>query len=177
MRRFLLITPLVILAILAIADTLVLVLANNEDFLKRQAGKYVFEVTGRQLVIDGSLELTLGRETTLEASGIRFSNAAWAEAPDMATVGFLKVGIEVPSLFSKLPTVTEVILADCSVELLRNESGDLNWDVLPEKPEDPVREQKKEGDALVPVLLKSITVQDCGLQADSPGRESPLEAR
>ena len=84
MRRFLLITPLVLLAIVAIAVALVLVLANNEDFLKRQAGQYVFEATGRQLVIDGPLELTLGRETTLEASGIRFSNAAWAESPDLA---------------------------------------------------------------------------------------------
>lgn len=177
MRRFLLITPLVLLAILAIAATLVLVLVNNEGFLKRQAGKYVFEATGRQLVIDGPLELSLGREATLEASGIRFSNAAWADSPDMATVGFLKVGIDIPSLFGELPTVTEVILADCSVELLRNESGDLNWDVLPDKPEDTVRKPKKEGDALVPVLLKNISIQNCGLQADSPGRESPLEAR
>ncbi len=68
MRRFLLITPLVLLAVLAVAVALVFYLANNEDFLKGQAGKFVFEATGRQLTFEGPLELSLGRETTLEAS-------------------------------------------------------------------------------------------------------------
>jgi uncharacterized protein involved in outer membrane biogenesis len=176
MRRFFLLTFALLLAVVAIAAALTLYLANDEDFLKGQARKYVFELTGRQLSIDGPLELTLGRETTLEASGIRLSNAAWAGTPDMATAGLLKVGIDVPSLFSRLPVITELVITDCSLEIVRNGAGDLNWDVLAEKAEAPVKKPKDDSAPLVPVLLKSISIRDCGLLADGPDREAPLRA-
>ena len=57
MRRFLLITLLLLLAVLIITVGVAFYLLNNEDFLKGQAGKYAFEFTGRELAIDGPLIL------------------------------------------------------------------------------------------------------------------------
>ena len=177
MRRLFLLTFSLLLVLVAITAALTLYLANDEDFLKGQARKYVFELTGRQLSIDGPLELTLGRETTLQVSGIRLSNAAWAGTPDMATAGLLKVGIDVPSLFDRLPVITEIVITDCSLEIVRNGAGDLNWDVLAQKTEEPAKKPKDDSAPLVPVLLKSVSIRDCGLLADGPDRETPLVAQ
>lgn len=177
MRRFLIISLSLLFVLPIIAAGIFLYLANNEDFLKTQAGKYAFKYTGRQLVIDGPLGLSLGRETALEAAGIRLSNAAWAKSPDMIRVGNLRVSLDVPSLFDKVPHIVEIELEDCSIELSRNTSGEANWDVLPEKNGASRPQPDNDEGNLIPITLGHLNIRNCSLLRDSSEQEQALEVR
>ena len=72
-----------------------------------------------RLNIDGPLEISFGRVTTLEARGIRFANPDWAQSPELFRAGRLRIGIDLPSLFSNQPRLTEIVLEDCAVALER----------------------------------------------------------
>lgn len=172
MRRFLFIT----LAALAILVVLVVGagawLLNDESFLKNQAGKYARQYTGRELTVSGPLDLEIGRQTTLDARGIRFANAAWAETPDLLLVGHLRVTIDIPSLLSDLPYLPFFQLEDCSINLQENEAGEANWDVLPGQEAPQTVDVNDAG--LLPVILHELQIDRCRLTVDSPDREKPL---
>ena len=137
MRRFLLIALVALLVLTLLIFGAGAWMINDEDFLKAQLGKQVHKYTGRELVVSGPLNIDLGRETSIHAEDITFSNADWADRPDMVQVGQLGVRIDVPSLFSdRRPTIPWVHISDCSIDLLEDESGQENWDVLPPSPKE-----------------------------------------
>ena len=172
MRRFLLIA-LLVLAVLLLAVTGICVwLLNDEAFLKKQVGKYTHEYTGRELVIAGPLELDLGRETTIEVSGIGLANAPWADSPQMLEIGHVKVTVELPSLFKDLVYLPYLHLENCSIEILENEAGASNWDFPGET---DVPEEEEPG--LLAIALKDLLVKNCSLVYNEPGMDSPLDVR
>ena len=173
MRRFFLIVLLALCGLIVVLLGTAAWLLNDEAFLKKQAVQYTRQFTGRELVISGPLSLELGRETTLEARGITLANPPWAEAPHMVEVGHVRVTLEVSSLFGDLVYLPDLLLEDCSLALLENDSGERNWDFpgARDKPE-------KEKDAgLLPVALREVTIDRCRLVYDEPGRAQELEVR
>jgi len=172
MRRILLIS-FAILVLFAVAGAgIAWYLLNDQDFLKARLSAAVLDQTGRDLVVDGPLRLDLGRQTTIEARGIRFSNADWADAADMVSLGRLRVTIDVPSLFDDVPVIPSLLLEDCDIRLEKNEAGEANWDVLPEARDEPKRE--KEPARGPPVLLLDTQLRNCHLKHDAPQRDQPL---
>ena len=127
MRRKLLIASLTVIFLVVVAIGISAWLINDEDFLKNRLTHYAHEYTGRELAVTGPLDLSLGRETTIEAHGISFSNAPWAENPEMVRIGRVKVALDIPSLFDDFPYLPYFLLEDCSIELLKNEAGEANW--------------------------------------------------
>ena len=172
MRSRLSVLLLGFLVILAVVVGLALYLLNDEDFLKAKLGEFVRQQTGRDLVVDGPLLLDLGRQTTIEARGIRFRNAGWADPADMVSLGHLRVTIDVPSLFDDVPVIPSLLLEDCDIRLEENEAGEANWDVLPEAQDEPERD--KEPARGPPVLLLDTQLRNCHLKHDAPERNQPL---
>lgn len=172
MRRFLLIAILVLAGLFVVAIGLGTWLLNDEEFLKEQVAKYTREYTGRELLIAGPLKLDLGRDTTIEASGITLGNAPWAENPYMLEIGHARVTLEVPSLFEDLVYLPYLQLEDCTVEILENEAGAGNWDFPGDVEED---EEKDPG--LLAVALNDLVIENCSLVYDEPGRAKPLDVR
>ena len=70
MRRFVLIAILVLTVLLITTTGIGWYLLNDEAFLKSKASYFVLKYTGRELTIDGPLQLRVGRETTLEAGQV-----------------------------------------------------------------------------------------------------------
>jgi len=171
MRRLLLIFVVVLVALLAVAAGVAWYLLENEDFLKAKLSAFVLEKTGRELAIDGALQVDLGRDTTVEAAGIRLANAASTDTPDMARIGHLKVTVDIPSLFGRTPMVRLLVVEDCSLDLVENESGEANWDLWPAAP----AETKPSEQSDWPVLLQYVQVRNCRLSHSSPSRERPLD--
>jgi uncharacterized protein involved in outer membrane biogenesis len=170
MRRILLALLALVVALIAIAAGFAWYATQNESFLKSQIHAFVLKQTGRELEIDGLLRLDLGRETTLEAEGIRFANAAWADNPEMARIGRLRVAIDVPSLFVETPIVRLLVVEDCSLDLVKNEHGEANWDLWPQAPV----ETRSPAESDLPVLLMDAQIRNCRLSHASPSREQPL---
>lgn len=172
MRRFLLISVLVLVVLLVAVLGVAFWLLNDEAFVKEQLVRLTREYTGRELVISGPFHLSLGRETTVEASGITLANPAWSDDPYMVEVGRARVTIEIPSLFGDLVYLPYLLLEDCAVQILENETGESNWDF----PGDEEPEAEEEG-AVLPFALRDIDISTCQLLYDEPAREQELDVR
>ena len=69
-------------------------------FVKTHVERWVSDTTGRDFAIDGQFSVDLAGQSTVIAEDIRFSNAVWAETPQMIIVGRAEVRIDLWSIFS-----------------------------------------------------------------------------
>jgi uncharacterized protein involved in outer membrane biogenesis len=171
MRRLLLISLTLLIVLVAVGAGIGWYLINDEAFLKSRLNAYVLKETGRQLSVDGPLRLIPGRETTVEAEGIRFANAVWADEPDMVRIGRLRVVIDMLSLFKDTIVIPVLSVEDCAVSLVEREKGPTNWDVLPESAETAESSSSEQ----VPVVLLDAQIRNCRLSHSAPDREQPLQ--
>lgn len=172
MRRIFVIGLGAILLLLVLTASVALYLVNDQAFIKQRLAAYALETTGRQLIVNGTLDLSLGLEASLEARDITFANADWAETPHMVDVGRLFVRIHLPSLFDNWVYLPDVQLEDCAIELLSNDQGEANWDVWPA--DDNAPDQAPVEDATWKVAINDLLIRNCSLRLDGPERESPL---
>lgn len=171
MRRILFTAALVLVLLLLTVIGTAWFALNNESFLKSQLSRIVLKQTGRELTFSGPLEIDLGRETHIDAHGIRFQNAAWAGKAHMVDIGRLQVSIDIPSLWGETIIIPSLALEECSIELLRNDAGEANWDMLPEPKASPEPPAPR---TALPVHLLDSNIRDCTLRIDSPQRKRPL---
>lgn len=172
MRRILLISLAALVLVIVTGAGVGWYLLHDEDFLKARLHSFVMKRTGRNLEIEGPLEIALGRQATVEARAIRFQNATWAEPGDMVSLGHLQVTVDVPSLFGGPPVIRSLLLEDCDFRLQENEAGEANWDVL-QKPAATPGERPAPSKGL-PVLLLDTRIRNCAVRLESPQRSRPL---
>jgi len=169
MRRFLFILVAVLLLVAALLAAFVTWALHDGDFLKGQVTRIVEQETGRRLSIDGPFELDLGRQTTLTAGGISLANAPWAQEPALASAQSLYVAIDIPALFDGAVWLPELRLADCSVNLQQNASGQANWELA-----EAGEAQSAEPDSDWTFRMDGLDIDRCRLSLDGPKREKPL---
>jgi uncharacterized protein involved in outer membrane biogenesis len=170
MRRFLLITLMLLAVLAAVLGGTAWYLLHDEDFLKARLSAFVLDRTGRTLTVDGPLSIKPGRLTAIEAEGIRFANATWAEPADMVRVARLRLVVDIPSLFGDRTVIPRLSIEDCSLTLIEGEDGVANWDVLPAKTD---TDEAPTGGRF-PLLLLDTEVRGCSLTHAAPGRALPL---
>jgi uncharacterized protein involved in outer membrane biogenesis len=89
----------------------------------------ISKATGRQVSINGDLEVHLGWMSRVRASQIQFENASWSKQPQMAEVGLLDIQLDLWQLLRHfrlvLPTVT---ISQPNVILEKNSDGAANWE-------------------------------------------------
>lgn len=171
MRRFIVITLLLVLIVLGAVVGVVYYLASDEAFLKAQVSQAALRLTGRELTVDGPLHLQLGREIRLDAGEIHYANAPWANPRDMVSIGGLHAVVDVISLFSDTVEMPLLAVEDCSVSLSRSEAGEENWAVIPATPP-AEQEEPRQG---LPVLIADLSLKNCHLGLDAPERKEPLD--
>ena len=127
-RRILLVLlSLVVLVVLAAGGLLALIALRPETF-KGQAERYLSAQLGRPVTIDGPVALDLGRVVTLDASGIKVANPAWAQARDLADIGHLRVGVDLGAYWRDRSIVlTELRLDRPQLALERDAQGQTSW--------------------------------------------------
>src|SRR3954451_14760660 len=127
-RRILLVLlSLVVLVVLAAGGFLALIALRPETF-KGQAESYLSAQLGRPVTIDGPVALDLGRVVTLDASGIKVANPAWAQARDLADIGHLRVGVDLGAYWRDRSIVlTELRLDRPQLALERDARGQTSW--------------------------------------------------
>lgn len=116
-----------ILAVLCIA-IIVLVLLWDWNWFKGPIERQVEARTGRSLDIGGNLDVDLGRTTIISAEGLRFANAEWSQADDMATADRLELHVRpLEMLRHRRLEVAELRLAKPDILLETGDEGG-NWD-------------------------------------------------
>lgn len=120
-----------VVGVLAVAliGLVIFVATLDLNAYKAEIEAAVEDATGRDLVIEGDLDLAWTPRPTLTTETVRFANAGWGSRGDMATVGRLEVAVEVVPLLSGTLDVQRVVLSDVDLLLERNAEGAGNWQV------------------------------------------------
>ena len=111
-----------------LAALVLLIVLFDWNWFKRPLEMAVQASTGRQLRIDGDLDVDLGRVTRLMADRISFANAQWSKEPIMASADRVEVGFEIwPLLFRREARIPEIRLAAPKLRLETGPQGVGNW--------------------------------------------------
>lgn len=111
-----------------LAALVLLIVLFDWNWFKRPLEMAVQASTGRQLRIDGDLDVDLGRVTRLMADRISFANAQWSKEPIMASADRVEVGFEIwPLLFKRETRIPEIRLVAPKLRLETGPQGAGNW--------------------------------------------------
>jgi uncharacterized protein involved in outer membrane biogenesis len=147
-----------IFGIIAIAAT-IFFSTLDQNKAKRYISAAVSNATGRQLFINGDLDVDLGWISRVSASQIQFENAPWSKHPQMVEVGLFDVQVDLWQLLSKfrvvLPTVT---ISQPKVILEKNADGSANWEFRTASAvTEPVSAQRTEFPVIEKLIIKDGT--------------------
>jgi len=123
--KFLLILILVVCGIL-IAATAVLHFVNLDPYRERIAN-LTTEAIGRQVKINGHIDINLFPHPEVILNDVSLANVAWGSEPTMASVQHVDAAISFFSLFSDTIIIRRVRLNDVIVLLEKNDQNLGNW--------------------------------------------------
>ncbi len=132
MRRLLKVLALFLVVIAIMAGAVVFLIPR--DHVVALAVAKVRDATGRDLVLSGEVAPSFWPVLGLRTGPVRFSNAPWAEVPDMVTAGAAEIGVELLPLLTGHVNVTTLRLVDPVVALEIGADGRANWDFGGEDP-------------------------------------------
>ena len=114
--------------------------------------------TGRDLKIEGDLNLEVSLTPRLAVEGVSFSNASWGSRPQMVTVKKFAAEISLMPLLSGNIKVNQIILEGVDLLAEKDKSGKVNWELgaAPKKADAPAA---KGGPAALPVV-NNISIKD-----------------
>ncbi|KON80013.1 AsmA family protein [Azoarcus sp. PA01] len=154
-------------AVLGLIGLIVLVaLLFDPNWLRGPIMRQTTEKTGRELVINGDLDIDWGWPVTrLSAAGVTFANPEWAEEPQMFTAENISVGVSLPQLFRRVVMLPEITLDHVDVFLEQHPDGRKNW-LLD-------REQKDEG---ARVGIGRLALHDGRIRYVDPAQKTRIDA-
>ena len=98
---------------------------------KPQLAAEVKKATGRNLVVDGSVSLSLLPTPSVTASGVKFFNMPGSKNPNMVEIKSVSVKPSLLALLSGNIEVSEVTLVEPKIVLEVNAQGKPNWEFAP----------------------------------------------
>ena len=90
---------LLLTAVLAVG---VAVLFYNPGLVKGPLERYLSDLAGYSISLEGDLEIDIGRLTELTATNIRISGPDWAGHRDLVAVAYLRLALNTASLFEDI---------------------------------------------------------------------------
>lgn len=119
---------LVALVLAAVAILLTLDVNRYKGTIQEE----VQRLTGRKLVLDGDLSLSVGLTPKLIVNKARFANAPWGSRPDMVSVERVEAAIELIPALSGDIRLTRVVLIKPDILLETDRKGTGNWELTGE---------------------------------------------
>lgn len=116
-----------VLLILLILFFCVLNFYVNSDAIKAQAVKIIAENTGRSLIIDGDISISLFPQVSLKAGPVRISNPPGFSSEEFASLQNITASLDLKALLSKNICITALYIDGLSVLLQKNKDNSCNW--------------------------------------------------
>ena len=134
-----------IVFLLIITAVIVLPMVIDPNDYKSQITEKVKETTGRELVLDGTLGLSVFPWLGVETGNARLSNAqGFGDAP-FAEIDETAVRVKILPLLSKKVEVSRIVLKGLTLNLAKNAQGVTNWSDFAKSPAtQPDQPKKKE---------------------------------
>jgi AsmA protein len=154
------------LILLAIAALVAIPFFIDPNDYKPQIESAVEEATGRQLTLDGDIELSVFPWIALEMGPLALSNAKGFKAEHFAKVEKVEVRVKLMPLLKKQLEMDTVILDGLALNLETNKAGVTNWDDLAQggdsKPEDKTKSDSA-APALAAVTIGGVRITDANI--------------
>lgn len=115
------------LVVLLIAGSYLFVLLYDFNSLKPKIARALYEATGRELRIEGSIGVKPSLNPTLWAEDVRFQNAPWGSRPDLATVKRIEVQVALLPILSGAFDLVRLRLVDPDIILEKDVTGRTNF--------------------------------------------------
>lgn len=110
------------------------------NYLKGPIARYASDRTGRQVHIDGDLNVKLLSWTpSAKVEGLRISNPAWVGGGDMANIKRLDVSVRLMPLFRGKVILPLLRVDQPDIDLRRDAEGRNNWMFKGKTPGEPTR--------------------------------------
>ena len=122
-------------------------------------------LSGREVVIDGPIELELSLRPSLSVRDIRLRNAPWSEHPDMLVVAQAELRVAALPLLSGQLRARSVLFREVRVLLERDAAGAANWQLW-----EPAVGAGAAGAQAPPVLVDSLRMERLQLRYLDPAR-------
>ncbi len=94
------------------------------------------DATGRDVDIKGPIKLRVSLTPAVVVEGLTMSNAPWATAPQMISIGRAEAEIGLMSAIFGSIEVNKLVVHDASISLQRQKNGKANWVLAPDAPAD-----------------------------------------
>ena len=128
LRRSLFVLLGVLALVLVVVVGAVAVALWRPDLVKGQIERLASAQLGLPVTIEGPLAVHPGRVTTVEVSGLRVAAPEWAQAPTLATVRQLRLGVDLGRWWQDGSlVVTELRLDQPQAALERDAQGRTSW--------------------------------------------------
>lgn len=158
---------LLVLIVVLPAAVLALVLFDTTAVGNHVAG-WVGSRIGREVAIDGAVDLGLGRTLRLRLQGLRLANAPWSSRPDMLSTGQVLVEIDGWSLVDRPIVIRRVEVQKLDLSLERTPDGQNNWELGGE-------DSSFTWPGRPAVILERVTLPGAHVRFTGPRLAKPLE--
>ena len=143
------------------------VLLYNPHIIKGPLERYLSDLAGYTITLDGELEIETGRLIELSARNIRVSGPEWASREELIAVGHLNVTLNTASIFTDIVLVESLHVNDFQFNLETNAEGTGNW-ITANKPSSPAdkesdKDSAKDGDRTI-VIFNDIQASNTTLR-------------
>ena len=163
-RRPLRIVLIAVAAVVVIAAGAVIVAVARFDpnAYKPQIIQAVKQSTGRDLTLNGPLNLKPSLWPTLRTSEVSLSNPPGFSRPQMASLQGLEVELNLLPLISGQVSIGRLLLVHPDILLETNTSGDANWRMTPTNAPaaGPVQPGRAAGGSRSQLSIASVSIQD-----------------
>ena len=151
---------LVLVFILIVAAAVILPMVIDPNDYKPQIIEAVKQQTGRDLVIEGDIGLSVFPKVGLNLGKTSLSNAAGFEGKAFASMDAVNIKVALMPLLDKKVEMDEIILQGLALNLQRNKEGTTNWDDLAKKPaaDKQAKPEAKKAEAADQAQLESLAI-------------------
>lgn len=160
MKKFLLF--LGVLLVLIVGAVVALPYIVPTDTIKSQLTAQVESATGRELRIDGDLNLSVLPNVAVEMSDVHFANLPDSEVADMVSLSELRVLLKVWPLLSGTVEVSEFVLVEPDIHLEVDAEGKPNWEMASGGDAEPAPTSEGESGSGLPI--KELKLGDIRLE-------------
>ena len=115
------------IVVLIIAAGVVVLLAIDVGTYKDDIAAAVSNSLGRDVTIDGDLELKVSLSPTIRLAGVRVANAPWGSRPDMVRIDSLSAQVELFPLLFRDIRIRRFSAVGADILLETDANGNGNW--------------------------------------------------
>lgn len=148
------------LLVLLVALTFsVVIVLYNPHLVKGPVERYLSNVAGYPVSLNGKLEISTGRWTEVSARNVHVSGPEWATQEDLVAVGRLNLVLDTASIFKDVVLIESIHIDSLKFNLETDDEGKGNW-ITANRTSAPPEEK---GDGGI-VVFKDIQLSDATIR-------------